>query len=453
MPIRLITVDLRYEHDVVLTRQRARQISSLLGFDVLDQTRIATAVSELARNVIAHATSGKVEFLIERSGNPSLVIRVLDNGPGISDLKAVLDGQSSYGVGGGAGIVAAKRLMDEFSIGSNSDEGTVIQLGKILPKMILDRIPERISNVIEELARRSPQNPFEEIQNQNQELLSLMDDLRARQEELQRLNQELAETNRGVVALYSELDDNAGELQRASELKTRFLSNMSHEFRTPLASIISLADILLCRLDGDLTSEQEKQVKFIKTSAESLHGVVNDLLDIAKIEAGKMDVLPSAFHVSDLFTTLKRTFQPLARPAEVELVFASSDGIPMLYTDEVKLLQILRNFVSNALKFTERGHVRVSASAVGAKEVAFAVSDTGIGIAPEHIELIFAEFSQIRGNYQSTKHGTGLGLSLSRKLAQALGGHINVESQLGVGSTFSATIPLVYSGPNDVDRR
>lgn len=452
MITKLITVELRYEHDVVLTRQRARQISSLLGFDVLDQTRIATAVSELARNAMTYGQKGRVDFLIERDGNPALVIRIADEGPGISDLRSALDGRYASATGAGIGIAGARRLMDRFDIESNSGAGTAILLGKFLPQSVLDHIPERISNVVEELAKRATQNPFAEIQFQNQELLALMDDLRSREDELQRLNLELAETNRGVVALYSELDEKAGDLVRASELKSSFLSNMSHEFRTPLASIMSLTSILLSKMDGDLTSEQEKQITFIKSSTESLFELVNDLLDLAKIEAGKTDVRPCAFDAADLFGTLRGTFRPLLRSKDVELIFEEPTDVPMLYTDEDKVAQILRNFVSNAIKFTERGTIRVSVRPVTGKEIRFSVEDTGIGIAPEHQELIFIEFSQVLGIHQKSKLGTGLGLPLSRKLARLLGGSVGVVSKVGSGSVFSATIPLVYSGSNEADR-
>jgi signal transduction histidine kinase len=227
------------------------------------------------------------------------------------------------------------------------------------------------------------------------------------------------------------------------------LSNMSHEFRTPLASILGLAGILLDRLDGDLTEEQEKQVSHIKASAESLLRLVNDLLDIAKIESGKTDVTPSAFTVEDIFRALRGTFRPLLKPDGVNLVFEEPGGIPMLYTDEGKISQILRNFVSNAIKFTDSGSVTVSARAATAKDIIFSVADSGVGIAPEHQELIFVEFAQVLGNHQKGKLGTGLGLPLARKLARLLGGDVSVVSAALVGSTFSATIPLVYSGPHE----
>lgn len=452
MPTTLLSVELKYAHDVVLTRQRARHISDLLGFDSLDQIRIATAVSELARNALEYAQDGRVTFAIEREGNPALIVRIEDRGPGISDLRAVLDGRHVSSTGGGFGLLGAKRLMDEFDMESSSQQGTTIVLGKFLPKSSVDYIPERLSNVVAELAKRTSHNPFEEIQVQNQELLALIEEVRIREDELQRLNQELAETNRGVVALYSELDEKAGDLLRASELKSSFLSNMSHEFRTPLSSILSLADILLSRMDGDLTSEQEKQVKFINSSAQSLLGLVNDLLDLAKIEAGKIDVLPSAFHVADMFSTLRGTFRPLIEPGGVELRFEDSADVPMLYTDEGKVTQILRNFISNAVKFSDQGTITVSARVSGAKDVVFSTQDMGIGIAKENLELIFVEFAQVPGDHQKAKLGTGLGLPLCRRLANLLGGDVSVVSELGVGSTFFATIPLVYNGQAEVSR-
>ena len=290
------------------------------------------------------------------------------------------------------------------------------------------------------------QYPFEEIQQQNQELLRTLEELQKRQAELKQLNRELEDTNRGVVALYAELDEKAASLQRANELKTRFLSNISHEFRTPLNSIVSLSRFLLERMDGELTPEQEKQVKFIRKSGEGLSELVNDLLDLAKVEAGKTVVHPSEFEVSDLFGALRGMLRPLlADNSSISLVFEEPIGIPMLRTDEGKVAQILRNFISNALKYTEHGEVRVAAAMGSGNTVIFSVADTGIGIAPEDQERIFEEFIQLDNSMQKRVKGTGLGLPLSRKLAELLGGSVSVKSELNVGSTFFAVIPLVYS--------
>jgi signal transduction histidine kinase len=271
--------------------------------------------------------------------------------------------------------------------------------------------------------------------------------LRAAEATVAALSQELAETNQGVVALYAELDDNATRLREASDLKSRFLSYMSHEFRTPLASIRSLARLLLDRMDGPLTDEQAKQVQFIQGAASELNEMVDDLLDLAKVEAGRVTISPAWFEMVDLFSALRGMFKPILSSDSVSLVFEEPVDIPPIYTDDKRLSQILRNFISNALKFTPEGTVRVSATLGGDGRVTFAVSDTGIGIAEEHLEAIFDDFVQVDAPIQKRLRGTGLGLSLSRKLARLLGGDVAVSSAVGAGSTFAVTIPVRLSEP------
>jgi signal transduction histidine kinase len=260
------------------------------------------------------------------------------------------------------------------------------------------------------------------------------------------LGTELNETNQGVVALYAELDDKAVQLREASDLKSRFLSYMSHEFRTPLGSIRSIARLLLDRFDGPLTPEQEKQVRFVQSSAAELTEMVNDLLDLAKVEAGRVTISPAWFEMVDLFSALRGMFKPILSSDSVSLVFEEPTGVPRIYTDDKKLSQILRNFISNALKFTQQGEVRVTAGLAGREHVTFAVADTGIGIAREHLGAIFQDFVQVDSPIQKRLRGTGLGLSLSKKLAGILGGDVAVESEPGVGSRFSVTIPLRLPG-------
>jgi CheY-like chemotaxis protein/two-component sensor histidine kinase len=224
---------------------------------------------------------------------------------------------------------------------------------------------------------------------------------------------------------------------------------MSHEFRTPLNSVLALSRLLLDRIDGELNVEQERQVGYIRRSAESLLELVNDLLDLAKVEAGKVDIKPVAFSISNLFGSLRGALKPLLTGQSVDLVFDAESGIPGLYTDEAKLTQILRNLISNALKFTEQGEVRVTARYIADKGfAAFAVRDTGIGIAPADHERIFEEFSQIDTEIQKKVKGTGLGLPLSRSLARLLGGDLTVESVPGQGSVFSVAIPVSLGDPS-----
>ena len=432
----ILTVEIRFEQDIVLARQRARQIANLLGFDIQEQTRIATAVSEVARNAFQYAGKGKVEFIIEGQSPQVFVSRISDSGEGIANLQT----NSNNGMG----LVAARRLMDEVIVESFPWRGTGVQLIKQFPKNGSFLTKAQLNQIVAQLTRL-PKDPFAEIQQQNQELLQTLAELQKRQEELAQLNQELEDTNRGVIALYAELNDKAESLKRASELKSRFLSNMSHEFRTPLNAIISLSDMLLNHLDGDLTAEQEKQVTFIRKSAASLTDLVNDLLDLAKVEAGKVDVRVTAFEVTDLFSALRGMLRPLLNNNDVALIFEETSGMATLKTDEGKLSQILRNFISNALKYTEKGEVRVTAKMGANQTVILSVADTGIGIAPENQTRIFEEFVQVDHPLQKRVKGTGLGLPLCKKLAQLLGGSVALQSTQGVGTTFSVTLPIVYS--------
>ncbi len=272
----------------------------------------------------------------------------------------------------------------------------------------------------------------------------LSPELAAREADIAALRQELDETNRGVLALYAELDDKAAQLRDANDLKSRFLSYMSHEFRTPLTSITSIAGILLSRLDGPLTPEQQKQVEFIRGSTRDLTEMVNDLLDLAKVEAGRITISPEWFEMVDLFAALRGMFKPIVATSSISLFFDEPEGQIKLFTDDKKLSQILRNFISNALKFTPVGEVRVSARLMDADHVEFAVSDTGIGISAEHLPTLFADFVQIDVRLQRRLRGTGLGLSLSRKFAELLGGRVAVESELGKGSRFSVVLPLRF---------
>ncbi len=440
----LLTIDIRYEQDVVLTRQRARQVAALLDLGGLEQTAFATAVSELARNAFQYAGHGRVTFGVRADDRRQvLVARVHDDGPGIADLGAILDGRYHSRTGMGLGILGARRLNDEFDLITAPGQGTTATIGKVLSPRLPVVAGPVLSRVTAKLAERTPQNPLEEVREQNKELLQALDDLRSRQGEVERLNAELAETNRGVVALYAELDEKADSLRRASEYKSRFLNDMTHELRTPLNAIVSLARLLLDRTDGELTPEQEKQVSLIHRSGTSLGEMVNDLLDLAKIEAGRTDLYVGPFEVRDVLAGLRGMFRPALVDGRIPLLVDDpTGGLGEMVTDERKLTQILRNLVSNAIKFTEQGQVHVQAEAGPDGTARFTVADTGIGIAPEHQDAIFHDFTQVESDVQRRVTGTGLGLPLTRKLARLLGGDVAVQSTPGVGSRFTVTLPV-----------
>ena len=442
------TVMLANERDVVSARQRARSIAAALSFEHPEQIRIATAVSEIARNAFRYARGGSVTFSVDTEKR-LFQISVTDQGGGIPHLATVMGGSYRSATGMGMGILGTKRLMDDFDIETDST-GTTVRFGKRIPHTVQVIDDALLNGVAAQLAKEHPATPIDELQTQNREMLKTLTELKERKEELLHINEELQDTNRGVVALYAELDERADYLRRASELKSSFLSNMSHEFRTPLNSMLALTRMLLDRMDGDLSPEQEQQVRFIQRSAKELAEMVDDLLDLAKVEAGKLEVKAKSFEIGDLFGALRGMLKPLLADSSLNLVFEADENLPTLFTDEQKISQILRNFISNAIKFTVRGEVRITAQMKG-EAIQFAVADTGVGISSSDLLIIFEEFGQVESNMQRRVKGTGLGLPLSRKLAELLGGSVTVKSEVGVGSTFFLEVPPTYSGATSLD--
>lgn len=319
-----------------------------------------------------------------------------------------------------------------FAFRGAPHEGGAALVGSLVPEDYAESLSQ-VSETMSELAAM-----HRETERHQREL-------KRRADELLRLNRELEESNRGVRTLHAELDEKTESLVRAAEIKGRVVANVSHEFRTPLHSILGLARLLLNPANGPLTSEQQKQVQFVRTSAEALFELVNDLLDLSKMESGKATLRPTRFGAPDFLGALRGMMRPLvSADSHVELRFAEPPADLTLETDEAKVSQVLRNLVSNALKFTEKGEVVVSAERGPEDTVCFRVRDTGIGIDAKHHERIFEEFTQVESPLQKTVKGTGLGLALSRRLAEFLGGSLTVQSVPGRGSTFTLSIPRVH---------
>lgn len=445
MSTSLLTLELAREHDIVLVRQRARQLAAEFGLDGQEQTRLATAVSEISRNAFQYAGGGRVEFSIEHGPPAMLIARVSDRGPGIPRIRDIFEGRYVSATGLGVGMVGARRLTDRFEVDTAPGQGTSVTLGKRLPAHLLVG-RALIASVVGSIAASTALDDHMELQQQNQELLRTLAELREKQTQNERLTQELAETNSGVLALYAELDERAGYLERLNELKTHFLSDLNHEIRTPLNAVRNIARLLLDGYEGELTERQRKAVEMMRSSTDALNDLVNDWLDLAKIEAGKVEVRIEQFEVEELFGALRALFRPIAADSKVPLVFEPLPSLPPLVSDHGKVAQVMRNLISNALKFTEQGDVRVNAAVGPAETVIFTVCDTGIGIAPDDMERIFEEFAQVENRIQRRVKGTGLGLPLSRRLARLVGGEITVRSALGVGSTFTLTVPVYYGG-------
>jgi signal transduction histidine kinase len=437
------------EQDVVTVRQRAREISGLLGFGGQDQVRIATAVSELARIMFTFASGGLVEFwAMEQGSQQSFDIAIRSSGGETRQGLTLTDAERQATLD--SALVSAGRLMDGCDFSQDRNAILIRLQKKLAPgfrltNLVLDNIAHKVSD-------GPVTSSYAEVRLQNKELLDTLAELRAKQDDLLALTQELEDTNHGVVALYAEIEEKAERLREADALKSRFLSNTSHELRTPLSSIRALSQLLLDRIDGELTDEQEKQIRFIEQAATGLSDLVNDLLDLAKIEAGKIEASCSVFQVSELFSSLRGMLRPLSTNPQVDLVFNDPVvGIEMS-SDEGKVSQVLRNFVSNALKFTECGAVTIRAERIGHSDtIRFDVTDSGIGIAPENLQFVFEEFSQVESPLQRRHKGTGLGLPLCRRLAAYLGGKVELRSEVNKGSVFSLILPTQFIPPENDD--
>ena len=325
---------------------------------------------------------------------------------------------------------------------------------------------QRLRELLEEAHRQSEelQTQQEELRVANEELDAQASALKATQKQLETQQAELEQTNdnltrqsqlleRQNITLaekQTEVVAKARELERASQFKSDFLSNMSHELRTPLNSSLILAKLLSENREGNLSDEQVKFAETIYGAGNDLLLLINDILDLSKIESGKMDINPLRVTLADVRDSLLRTFEPVA--AEKGLAFSvslSSTAPGAIETDPQRLDQVLKNLISNALKFTERGEVQLSVDAL-AERVEFRVRDTGIGIAAHQQSIIFEAFRQADGTTNRKYGGTGLGLSISRELARLLGGDISVQSEPGSGSTFTLNLPLAYAGPSEV---
>jgi CheY-like chemotaxis protein/anti-sigma regulatory factor (Ser/Thr protein kinase) len=251
------------------------------------------------------------------------------------------------------------------------------------------------------------------------------------------LSDELEQTNQGVVALYAELDDKSERLREASEAKNRFWASVSHELRSPLNSIIGLARLLGEPGEGDLKPEQRRQVRLILSSANTLVTLVNDLLDVAKAESGRLQLEPAAVSLPALLNRVRALLGPMAEGKPVDVIVDDA-GIPdTVLTDEVALTAIMRNLVSNGIRYTDRGTVRVAARAAG-DVVEISVADTGVGIPARLLDDVFEEFYQVPGQQRG---GTGLGLPYARRLAELLGGQLTLASEPGAGTTATLLLP------------
>ncbi len=285
------------------------------------------------------------------------------------------------------------------------------------------------------LADEETQRLNQLIKDKNENLTRLTVELQEQTEELKSQKEELQHQN-------IELELQKNEIQEANRLKGEFLSNMSHELRTPLNSIIALSDILELQLSDDISQEQRQYLKVIARNGKNLLNLINDILDLSKIEAGKISIYPELFSLKEIINNVKENFSYQAQEKGIELISELPEKLPKIFTDRQKLNQILQNLISNAVKFTEKGSVTLQVSFNKEDDrFLFRVVDTGIGISQKDLPVIFEEFKQIDGSASRKYEGTGLGLAIVSRLVNRLNGEIYVESNLGEGSTFTILLP------------
>ena len=295
---------------------------------------------------------------------------------------------------------------------------------------------------------------LEETQRQGEELQTQQEELRVSNEELEQTNSQLEEQAQllgqqrdELARAQSILVERASELERANQYKSEFLANMSHELRTPLNSALILAKILSDNKGGNLTPEQVRFARTISAAGNDLLAIINDVLDLSKVEAGKVELAVDSISVPEIVEQAMRGFQPLAQQKKLALSTLIDDNAPrQMLSDPQRLGQILRNLLSNAIKFTEHGAISLRVTAMPGGQISFAVHDSGIGVSEHQQGIIFEAFRQADGSTHRRYGGTGLGLTISRDLARLLGGDITVRSQPGEGSVFTLTLPISFAG-------
>jgi signal transduction histidine kinase/CheY-like chemotaxis protein/HAMP domain-containing protein len=352
----------------------------------------------------------------------------------------------------------------------------VIEAGSFSPftqvhQDFLEQLMETIGvNVNTIIVNSRTDHLLQESQRLAGELQARTGELQVRQEELQLSNAELEDKaaqlarqkrdieikNAEIEQARQEIEERAKQLDQASRYKSQFLANVSHELRTPLNSLLILARLLAQNSEQNLTPKQVEYANVIHSSGSDLLLLINDILDLSRVEAGKLEIHPERFALSALAEDLRTVFEPLAAEKRLDFAVASAAGVPAeLVTDRQRLRQVLHNLLSNAVKFTQQGQVELRiglarpAAAGDEAEVAFSVTDTGIGISDDSLKTIFEAFQQGDGTTSRRYGGTGLGLAISRDVAAQLGGRITAESQPGAGSTFTLYLPVSYQRAGD----
>jgi len=418
MSLRILTTRVSGMNLVTL-RDRTRQVGELFGLDKLQRTRFITAVSEIARNTVQYAGEGTVTFLFHSADSAKVSQRlsaeVADKGPGIKDLEAVLAGRLNARGEQPLGIAGSRRLVDDLTVECPPAGGTVVSLSMALPRSMARLSGGDVASRVDQLARRKPQSPMEELEQQNREMLFTLDELQSRQK----------------------------ELQQADARKNQFLSTLAHELRGPLGTLHMTLEVLKRKTDIG-PAELAKRCDVMSRQTSQLANLVNDLMDVTRVTLGKVELQKKSVEVNDLVSQAVEMSEAAIKAKEHEVAVKLHDGPLWIQGDTTRLKQVLCNLIQNAARYTpERGNIDVTVR----REAAYAVvkvADTGIGIAPDILPHVFDLFVQgAPGGTSGSQGGLGVGLTLVRRLTEDHAGTVVASSDgPGRGSQFTLTLPL-----------
>jgi signal transduction histidine kinase len=418
MSLRILTARVSGMNLVTL-RDRTRQVGEVFGLDKLQRTRFITAVSEIARNTVQYVGEGSVTFVFHSAENGSSVqhlsAQIADKGKGIKDLGAVLAGRPNERGEQPLGIAGSRRLVDDLKIECPAEGGTLVTLSMALPRTMPRLSGADVAARVEQLARRKPQSPMEELEQQNRDMLFTLDELHAGQK----------------------------ELQLADARKNQFLSTLAHELRGPLGTLHMTLEVLKRKADIG-PAELAKRCDVMGRQTRQLTNLVNDLMDVTRVTLGKVELEKKSLEVNELVSQAVEMSEAAIQAKAHEVAVRLHDGPLWIEGDTTRLKQVLCNLIQNAARYTpERGNIDVSVR----REAAYAVvkvADSGIGIPADILPHVFDLFVQgAPGGTSGNQGGLGVGLTLVRKLTEDHAGTVSAASAgLGLGSQFTVTLPL-----------
>jgi signal transduction histidine kinase len=441
----MLTLAVQSEYDVIASRQRARQIAGLCGFSPIDQARIATVVSELARNIFNYAVKGTVGFSVAHdNGRQQLVMAVQDQGPGIANLDDILGGRYRSTTGMGLGILAARRLMDRFDIVTGKDAGTAIYLCKALPSGTAELTAASIDAILAKLDVLPSNVALSEATQQNRELTDALGALQARQDELLIVSARLEETNRRVEALNVELDEKADALLRADRSKDEFLAILSHELRGPLSAAGMAAQLL--EAGPDAPGKTAKMSQVIIRQVGHMSRLVEDLLDVSRVSRGLVMIEKAPIDIGEVISGAVEQVATAAAQKGHAIGVSLPEEPAIISGDRTRMLQVVSNLLTNAIRYTPDGGNIDIRLAVKDGVVAVTIVDDGIGVRADLMPKLFDLYVQAERTSDRQGGGLGLGLALVKNLVEAHDGTVTAESAgEHRGSTFTVRLPVTAS--------